>query len=250
MNNYFRRITAKERSEQADRHLAFFLTFVAGAANAGGFMAVQQYTSHMSGVVSAMADNLVLGDIDLVIGGAGAFVAFVSGAACSAILVNWGRSLKLHSEYAFPLILEAFLLMIFGFFGPFLQKSVWIFIPSTVALLCFIMGLQNAIITKLSQSRIRTTHVTGITTDIGIELGKLLYWNRSNRDNEISPVRADRKKLWLLSNLCTLFFFGGIIGAYCFKQIGFKFSLFLSFVVFIIAIIPVLDDFKSLLAKR
>ena len=36
-------------------------------------------------------------------------------------------------------------------------------------------GLQNALITKLSRAEIRTTHITGIVTDIGIELGKLLY---------------------------------------------------------------------------
>ena len=49
---YLRRLTGKERSERSDRHLARFLTFIAGAANAGGFLAVQQYTSHMSGIVS------------------------------------------------------------------------------------------------------------------------------------------------------------------------------------------------------
>jgi len=38
-------------------------------------------------------------------------------------------------------------------------------------LLCFIMGLQNAVITKISHAEIRTTHVTGLVTDVGIELG-------------------------------------------------------------------------------
>lgn len=57
---YARRLTGSERSRHANRHLGFALAFVAGAANAGGFLAVQQYTSHMTGIVSAMADNLVL----------------------------------------------------------------------------------------------------------------------------------------------------------------------------------------------
>ena len=42
-----------------------------------------------------------------------------------------------------------------------------LFVPVTVVLLCFIMGLQNAVITKLSRADIRTTHITGIITDIG-----------------------------------------------------------------------------------
>jgi uncharacterized membrane protein YoaK (UPF0700 family) len=60
-----------------------------------------------------------------------------------------------------PLVFEAVLLICFGFIGSHLGQREWLFVPATVMLLCFIMGLQNAIITKLSGARIRTTHVTG-----------------------------------------------------------------------------------------
>jgi len=62
---YLRRLTGKERSQKANRQLALFLAFIAGAVNAGGYLAVRQYTSHMTGIVSAMADNLSLGRIVL-----------------------------------------------------------------------------------------------------------------------------------------------------------------------------------------
>ncbi|KAI3606573.1 putative transmembrane protein [Cupriavidus necator H850] len=78
---------------------------------------MQQYTSHMSGVVSAMADNLALGSFALVLDGVGALLSFLGGAACSAVLVNWGRRERLHSEYALPLALEAGLLLCFGLIG-------------------------------------------------------------------------------------------------------------------------------------
>ena len=83
---YLRRLTGKERSERTDRHLARFLTFIAGAANAGGFLAVQQYTSHMSGIVSSMADHVALGNIGLALSGLGALLSFVAGAVCSAAI--------------------------------------------------------------------------------------------------------------------------------------------------------------------
>lgn len=242
MRNYFRKLAGSERSETADRHLAYFLTFVAGAANAGGFMAVQQYTSHMSGIVSAMADNFVLGRTTFVLAGLGAFLSFVAGAGCSAILVNWGRRARVQSEYALPLILEAALLAAFGLFGPFLAQKEWFPVPVTVALLCFIMGLQNAIITKLSQSRIRTTHITGLVTDMGIELGKLFYVNSPSAKPGLLHVRADRAKLWLLSSLVGLFFSGGVLGAIAFHAIGFPAAILLALVVLVLAIMPVLDD--------
>jgi len=52
---------APEEELLAPVDLGAVLCFVAGAINAGGFLAVGLYTSHMSGVVSAMADNAVLG---------------------------------------------------------------------------------------------------------------------------------------------------------------------------------------------
>jgi uncharacterized membrane protein YoaK (UPF0700 family) len=61
------------------------LTFVAGAVNAGGFLAVGQYTSHMSGIFSALADNLVLGALGLVMAGFGALLLFVASSVCCRI---------------------------------------------------------------------------------------------------------------------------------------------------------------------
>ena len=64
---YFLSLTGKHRSAPANRQLGFSLAFVAGAANAGGYLAVKQYTSHMSGIVSAIADQTALGDIPLAV---------------------------------------------------------------------------------------------------------------------------------------------------------------------------------------
>ncbi|WP_175108596.1 YoaK family protein, partial [Pararobbsia alpina] len=176
--NYLRAFTAPTRTDNSNRRLGCALAFVAGAANAGGFLAVGQYTSHMSGIVSSLADNMILGQVAFVASAAGSVAAFLLGAASSAILINWGRQHGVQSVYATPLLLEAILLLCFGLLGANLEAHRLFYIPLTVALLCFVMGLQNAMITKISKSEIRTTHMTGLVTDIGIELGKSLYWNR------------------------------------------------------------------------
>ena len=239
---HLRRLTGSHRNQRSNRELARFLAFIAGATNAGGFLAVEQYTSHMSGIVSAMADNLALGNIRLVSTGFGALISFIGGAACSAILINWGRRKNQYSEYALPLLLEAVLMLSFGLLGGNLEHHEWLFVPASVMLLCFIMGLQNAIITKLSHSEIRTTHVTGMVTDIGIEMGKLFYINTSRHDQAKPMVRADRDKLCLLSSLVGLFFAGGIAGAVGFKHVGFKSTLFLAATLLILAAVPLADD--------
>ena len=70
--------------------------------------------------------------------------------------------------------------------GANLKALPHLLVPSAVLLLCFIMGLQNAIVTKISNAEIRTTHMTGMATDIGIELGRLVYWNRGKASLGVS----------------------------------------------------------------
>jgi uncharacterized membrane protein YoaK (UPF0700 family) len=243
--HYFRSLTGKNRTTDADRQLGFSLAFVAGATNAGGFLAVRQYTSHMSGVVSAIADQTALGDLSLILAGAGSLISFMLGAACSAVLVNWGRRRRLHSQYASALLIEAILLLCFGLLGSHLALWDTLFVPATVALLCFIMGLQNAMITKLSGAEIRTTHMTGIVTDIGIELGKLFYWNSSRVEPTAPFVLANRAKLKVHGTMLTTFFFGGVTGAMGFKHIGYASTVPLAGMLVVLAIVPLVDDLRE-----
>ncbi|OXC78773.1 YoaK family protein [Caballeronia sordidicola] len=239
---YLRGFARPQRTDQNNRRLGRWLAFIAGAANAGGFLAVGQYTSHMSGIVSALADNLSLGDFGLVIAGLSSLAAFTTGAATSAIMINWGRRRRAQSEYALPLMLEAVLLLCFGLLGSNLENNRFLFVPATVGLLCYVMGLQNAIITKISKAEIRTTHMTGIVTDIGIEIGKLFYWNVSESGPGAAAVRADRSRLRLLASLLGMFFIGGLAGALGFKYVGFISTLPLSGMLVVLAVVPLMDD--------
>lgn len=232
-----------------DLALARYLIFVAGAVNAGGFLAVAQYTSHMSGVVASIADNMAVGNSQIALAGLGALLSFLGGAACTAILVNWGRRQLLNSVYALPLLVESILLLCFGIAGANLNIHMGLFVSMTVMLLCFIMGLQNALITKISRAEIRTTHVTGLITDMGIELGKLFYWNLARHPQAAQKVIADKKKIRILASLVALFFSGGVIGALGFKYVGFGFTIPLAALVLLLAIMPIFDDVNSRLRK-
>jgi uncharacterized membrane protein YoaK (UPF0700 family) len=111
----------------------------------------------------------------------------------------------------------------------------------TVMLLCFTMGLQNAIITKLSNAVIRTTHVTGMVTDIGIALGRIVYSRTGGCAVGVAPELAT---LRLLTSLIVLFFVGGVTGAIGFKHAGFFFTLPLSAILVLLAVMPVIDDVR------
>ena len=235
--------TAIQRTTPANLRLGVVLCFVAGATNAGGFLAVGRYTSHMTGIVSSIADDLVLGRLAVALTGAFSLLAFVLGAMCTAMLVNWGFQHRLRSSYSLPLLLESVLLLLFGLFGAALNSMASIFLPLTVVVLCFMMGLQNAVITKISKAEIRTTHITGLVTDLGIELGKLVY---INQHPSAPRVLADRTRLGLHLRLIGGFFAGGLTGALGFKYGGYITTLPLAAMLWMLSLRPLLDDVRHL----
>jgi uncharacterized membrane protein YoaK (UPF0700 family) len=234
--------TDVQRSPGANLRLGLVLSFVAGATNAGGFLAVGRYTSHMTGIVSSVADDVVLGHLDLALAGLACLMAFLLGAMCTAIMVNWGLRQHLRSSYSLPLMLESVALLVFGLFGAAIAAWSQVFLPVTVVLLCFIMGLQNAVITKISKAEIRTTHITGLVTDMGIELGKWVYLNRLH---EPSPVKANRERLRIQTGLVMGFLLGGLLGAMGFKHWGYVTTVPLAGLLWLLSLRPLLDDLRQ-----
>ena len=234
--------TDVQRSPKTNLRLGLSLSFVAGATNAGGFLAVGRYTSHMTGIVSSMADDLVLGHIGLALAGVVCLLTFVAGAMCTAIMVNWGLRQQLRSSYSLPLLLESVALLMFGLFGAAIATWSQAFLPVTVVLLSFIMGLQNAVITKISKAEIRTTHITGLVTDIGIELGKWVYLNRLQ---EPAPVRANRERMRIHVGMVLFFLLGGLMGALGFKHAGYVTTVPLAGLLWLLSLRPLLDDLRQ-----
>lgn len=235
---FIRKLTGKTRTREADIQLGLMLAFVAGLINAGGFLAIGKYTSHMTGIVSSIGDYVALHQFDAALSSIGFLLSFICGAAVTTLIVRWGRKREHQSQYALALLLEAALLLLFGLFaGHVMQMSV----IATIQLLCFIMGLQNAIITKISNAEIRTTHMTGICTDIGIELGRYLSSFRDHRYKSI----VQRYKLRLHGSLLASFTIGAIIGAVSFQHFGFSATVPIALLLVLAASVPIIDDFSK-----
>ena len=226
-----RHLTAHHRGAGSDTALATLLAGIAGCANAGGFVAFGRYTSHMTGYLSQLADSPALHTLGTALQSVLAISMFVLGAATCAIVINWARLFRRRQQYAYPIALQGFLFFGFSALGALGQSSD---LANGVALglLCFIMGLQNATITKISGARIRTTHVTGMITDIGIELGRGAFGIAAPQ----TAIRANRDKLGVLLRLVGTFLLGGVIGAFGYAVYGFAFSMPLGVLLLLIAL--------------
>jgi uncharacterized membrane protein YoaK (UPF0700 family) len=231
MMRRLRLLVAHRRAGVADKALALILAFIAGGANAGGFLALGQFTSHMTGYLSLMADNIALANLRPVLQSVLAIALFLAGAALSAVLVNWARHHRPRAQYALPVALQGVLLLGFAGLG-LLGRAHPVANPAALGLLCLIMGVQNATITKLSGARIRTTHVTGIVTDLGIEIGRAAYRHGSGR----ALPGHDPRKAVMLAQLVAAFLLGGIAGALGYGAFGFLFALPMALVLLAIAL--------------
>ncbi len=228
-----RKLAGRDRTTTTNWQLAALLAFTAGTVDVSGYLALHQFTSHMSGLIAAMAAELAEHGFHILLGASLLLVSFLAGAAVCAILINWSRRRGRESLYAVPVLLEALLLASLIFLPAQLHASL------ALVVLSFSMGLQNAIITKISHAEIRTTHITGMVTDIGIELGKALYWNRKLHT---PTVQADRRRLLLLAMLVSLFFAGGAIGAFAYPRIGFEIMLPLALLLALPTVLPIFSD--------
>jgi uncharacterized membrane protein YoaK (UPF0700 family) len=211
-------LLSHRRVPMTDRILATFLAAIAGAVNAGGFFVVGKYTSHMTGYVSQVADSLATGNFVVAFAACVAIFSFFSGAITSSMMVVWARLHRSRHQYALPILTQGISLFGFSLTGPLFSGD---FVLVQLAWLCFLMGMQNATITKLSKARVRTTHVTGLVTDIGIETGRALFglFTRNPR------ISADRHKLSTLLRIVFAYLTGGILGAIGFATIGFYFAM-------------------------
>ena len=208
------------RSSGADRRLAWSLAGIAGALNTAGFYAVGLYSSNMTGNVSALADHLALSDLAVGATYLALVASFIFGAAVSALLIAAGRRRGIAGIYAFSILAEAVLLAGLG------CADLWLTGagrgPLLVYGLSFLMGLQNAVVTRISNARVRTTHVTGMVTDIGIELGNLadLAWHRQRQGGHDGEAEYNRDKLRLHGVTVLSFLGGGVVGVLAYRTVG------------------------------
>jgi uncharacterized membrane protein YoaK (UPF0700 family) len=165
------------RTDRQNRQLAGYLAFVGGFVNSVGFALIGTFTSHVTGSVGHAAHDLVAGNGPAGLGASAMVFAFFFGAFLASVIVESAALGHPSRAYAAALAVEAALL------GAFAAASAALPPPGPRArdaealLLCAAMGMQNSLVTRLSGAVVRTTHLTGVVTDLGIEAARWLrYW--------------------------------------------------------------------------
>lgn len=198
----------------------FVLAFLAGSVNAGGYLACHRFVSHVTGFATLSGVSMEKRDWLEALAALAIPLYFLLGAMLSAYFTEKKFAVKVHGERYAPVMWIVALLMgavavggDFGFFGVFgaIPNVKHNFI--LLACLCGACGLQNAAITSSSGATIRTTHMTGLTTDLGLGLIRAEI-------HHLSPEHRDRERLGNALRFGTIFSFvcGSVCAAFVFAR--------------------------------
>jgi uncharacterized membrane protein YoaK (UPF0700 family) len=193
------------------------MAFQAGLLNIGGFLAGQKIVSHVTGFATFSGYYISQGQKEYLVETILLPFVFLLGCMVSGHFVDIRLKLNKQPKYyitfgfMFVLILFVFINGILGNWGSFGNVSHKTF--ELLLLLCFVCGIQNATVSIVSKSVIRTTHLTGLTTDLG--LGIVRFFKRKELDGEVSGEgRSNLMRVGIISS----FVMGALVGGFVFKR--------------------------------
>jgi len=190
----------QKRSFKHNIRLAVMLCLTAGFVNASGFLGFFVLTTNITGHAALLAVKLTEGDLRAVRMVALWLLLFLSGAFCSSLYISKTNA------YTLPILVEIVILSLVGYFGHTFDKTV-VKTEYFAGSLLFAMGMQNALVSMISGSVVRTTHLTGMFTDLGIDLAAAFM-----------KFPKVRKKILLRCTIILFFLLGGIIGGFAFVR--------------------------------
>jgi len=217
----------KFRTYAHNLRLAILLSFVAGLVNITGVLALKTLTTNVTGHFAFFAEEIMRHDYATAVTFLVFTLFFLLGAFLSSFLQELISIRNPNLSHIFPISLEMIILIAVGIFG----ASSGIFTLGgklTAFFMLLAMGIQNSLVTNISRSTVRTTHLTGLFTDLGIELSQLFFYKKPEE------VKKLKTSIFLRLSIISFFFLGCFSGGILYQILEIK-TLFVAAFVLLIA---------------
>ena len=196
----------KRRTFIHNLRLASNLSFVAGIVNVVGVLSLATLTTNVTGHFAFFAEEILVKNYSKAISFLLFIFFFLIGAFVSNFLVEISLRKNIKMAHTIPMFLEIAILCFV------VISQDWFLIIENqrygAYILLFAMGLQNALVTQISQSTVRTTHLTGLFTDLGIELSQLFFYQKTPLYKKL------KRNISLRLSIILFFFLGCTIGGF------------------------------------
>lgn len=205
----------KNRTFVHNLRLATLLSFVAGIVNITGVLALKTLTTNVTGHFAYFAEEVIRQDFSAAITFFIFTIFFLAGSFTSNFLTELISKTNRNLSHVIPISLEIMVLLTVGIFG--VASDLTTFEGKWIAFaLLFAMGSQNSLVTKISQSTVRTTHLTGLFTDLGIELSQLFFYKKPEETKKL------KTSIYLRLSIISFFFGGCIFGGFVYTFLELK----------------------------
>lgn len=218
----------KTRTFLHNLRLAALLSLVAGIVNITGVLALHTLTTNVTGHFAYFAEEMLRKDYAIAVTFLVFTLCFLLGSFTANTIVEIVLLKRPRLAHVVPIALEIIILTgIALFFG---NATIYDSHGKLEAfLLLFAMGIQNSLVTKVSQSTVRTTHLTGLFTDLGIELSQLFFYKKPEQQAKL------KTNIYLRLSIITFFFIGCVLGGFAYGYLQIK-TLLIASMVLVIAL--------------
>lgn len=208
--------------------LGVITAFTAGMVNIASVMIFFAFTSNVTGHYAILAAEIVHGNyFQVAVVMTWIFLFFIGSFTSNAIVINF-NSKHPYLAHSAPIIIEILCLLTVGIYGKYFYTETLTETEFLLALMLFAMGLQNGLTASISNFAVKTTHLTGSTTELGILFS--MFTKKEFREN--TELRGKAK---LLLSITIAYLSGAVFAGFTYLRIGFNMFYLICFcLVFVI----------------
>lgn len=223
------------RTLKANLMLASSTAFVAGIVNVAGVIAFLAFTTNITGHVALLARKVTARDIEEVITVFVWLLMFFLGAFVSHFLVRTFERKSLYMAHAMPIFTEMLILLFVAFYGNHFFDGTDLEREVIIGAMLFAMGLQNSLVSTISGGLIKSSHLTGLFTDIGADVAEWIHPQTAKTD-------VVKNRLYVRFTVLGFYFIGALAGGYFFELFNFKVFYFVPVILLSILFYDIWDD--------
>lgn len=218
------RQSKEKRSLQENLMLASSTAFVSGVINVAGMLAFLAFTSNITGHVANLANHLVQQNYHEMVVFVIWLFMFFFGAFTSTFVIRSLEDKSLYKATSTLVGTEIIVLLGVAFYGHNFYRETQLEREVLIGATLFTMGLQNSMVSTVSGGLIKSSHLTGLITDLG---GEVSEWFHPKTDKSIIV----RNKIIVRLTVLGFYFFGAVAGGFMFDKYGFAIFYFVPFIL-------------------
>lgn len=218
----------KTRTFKHNLRLAALLSFIAGMVNVVGVLHLNVLTTNVTGHFAFFAEELEQKHYSVALSFLYFIFSFLLGSFSASFITEYFVKKGDHSAHKYGMLIEILILFSIGVSGSS-NFNIGSYNTVIACILLFSMGIQNSLVTQISNSTVRTTHLTGLFTDLGIELSQLFFYKRKEQKEKLATSIELRLAIILF------FFMGCVIGGFLYSYVSLG-TLVISSVLLFIAL--------------